>query len=245
MRHWVWRGQSSLEIPTKSGRFINVGPSGDSFGVLALAWSFASVPVKRSAPYIAMATSDSDSLSERAKRGEREALDQIVRAEIPRVERLLVRMLGRRDDLKDLVQTVFFEMVRALPKFRSESSLSTFIGGITVHVARRAMRPAPWWRRRAPMPLEEPIAVSADPEREAVANEQLRRVRVALEAIAPKKRVAFFLWALEGMSPEEIAEITNASVSATRGRILHAQRELRAQAVDDPYLRELVERGGK
>jgi RNA polymerase sigma-70 factor (ECF subfamily) len=156
------------------------------------------------------------------------------------VERLLLRILGPRADLEDLVQTVFLETCRALPGFRGDSALSTFIGGITVRVARRAMRPSAWTRRRAPM-SDEPPSLQAGPEREAVAQEQLRRVRTALERLAPKKRVAFMLWAFEGLSVQEVAETTGHSVSATRSQIYYAQKELRARAQKDPYLVELLQ----
>lgn len=175
----------------------------------------------------------------RARRGDAHALDLIARHELPRVERLLIRILGPRADLEDLVQTVFMEMCRALPGFRGESAFSTFVGGITVHVARRAMRPSSWLKRRSELE-EEPVAPTASPERELMANEQLRRVRVALRHLSDKKRVAFLLWALEGLSFEEVAATMGASVSATRSRIFYAQKELKARAERDPYLRELV-----
>lgn len=180
-------------------------------------------------------------LEDKARAGDAATLDSIVRTELPRVERLLIRILGPRRDLEDLVQTVFLEACRALPSFRGESTISTFIGGITVHVARRAMRSTPWWRRRGPMPEEQEDKLAADPGRQAMANEQLRRTRVALEKISPKKRVAFLLWAIEGMSIEAIAEMTDASVSATRSRIFYAQKELKKRAEHDPYLRDLIE----
>ena len=174
-----------------------------------------------------------------ARAGDRAALETLVRQELPRVERLLRRMLGRRGDMEDLVQNVFMELFRALPGFRGESSFSTFVGGITVRIAMRAMRPSAWWRLRGDMPEQVPTA-SADPARAAVASEQLRRVHDALQRISPKKRIAFSLWALEGMEVENVAETMGASVAATRSRIFYAQKELKAVAADDPYLRELI-----
>jgi RNA polymerase sigma-70 factor (ECF subfamily) len=174
-----------------------------------------------------------------ARAGDAAALERLVRNELPRVERLLRRLLGRRGDMEDLVQTVFLELCRALPAFRGESSFSTFVGGITVRIAQRAMRPAAWWRLRGAMPEQVPTS-TGDPARATVASEQLRRVNEALERIAPKKRVAFLLWALEGMDVDAIAETTGASVSATRSRIFYAQKELKVLAGEDPYLRELL-----
>lgn len=178
---------------------------------------------------------------QRAEPAAREGIDMqaVAREQLPRVERLLLRILGPRADMEDLVQTVFLELCQALPRHRGEGKLSTFVGGITVNVARRAMRPRAWWRRRGHMP-EHVRGGGADPEEHAAARQHLRRVRQALERISPKKRIAFALWAFDGMPVEEIAELTGASVSATRSRIYYAQRSLRACARHDAALREAL-----
>lgn len=179
---------------------------------------------------------------DRARAGDPAELQAIARRELPRVERMLRKLLGHRSDMDDLVQNVFLEMCRALPTFRGESTISTFVGGITVRVARRAMRPSAWFRFRSPMP-EEPLPGNDRPDANAVAGEQLRRLHAALDKLSPDKRIAFVLWALEGKDVETIAELVSASVPATRSRIHYAQRELKAHAARDPYLRELLEDG--
>ncbi len=176
---------------------------------------------------------------EAAKAGDPTALEAIARSELPRVTRLLRRLLGPREDLEDLVQTVFLELCRALPRFRGDSALSTFVGGITVQVARRAMRPTAWVRFRSEADTE-PTSRER-PDHGATRAEQVRRIRAVLEDIAPKKRIAFSLWAFEGMDVRAIAKMTGASVSATRSRIFYAQKALKAEAAADPYLRELLE----
>lgn len=171
--------------------------------------------------------------------GEPAALERLARTEAPRVAGLLRSLLGPRADLEDLVQTVFLETCRALPGFRGASAVSSFVGGITVRVARRAMRPSAWTRRRAEW-VSEPRA-HGSPEESAQQAEQLRRVHAALERLSSKKRAAFLLWALEGLDVTTVAELMEASVPATKSRILYAQRELRQRAERDPYLSELVE----
>jgi RNA polymerase sigma-70 factor (ECF subfamily) len=170
--------------------------------------------------------------------GEAAALEQLARVEAPRVAGLLRSLLGPRADIEDLVQTVFLETCRALPGFRGESAVATFVGGITVRVARRAMRPSAWLRLRSEW-VDEPRA-HGNPEESAQQAEQLRRVHGALARLSSKKRAAFLLWALEGMDVPAIAELMQASLPATKSRILYAQRELRERAARDPYLRELV-----
>jgi RNA polymerase sigma-70 factor (ECF subfamily) len=175
----------------------------------------------------------------RAVAGERAAQERLVREQWPLVERLLMRILGPRADLEDLVQNVFFETFRALPRFRGDSKVSTFVGGIAVRVAMRAMRRP----RSAPVlvPLPDELRDTAGgPERRAHAARQLATVRRILEGMADVKRVAFTLWALDGMGVEAIAELMDASVPATRSRLYYAQKELRERAAAHPELRELI-----
>lgn len=183
---------------------------------------------------------DEGDLLARARAGDAAALDAIARRELPRVERLLGKLLGPRKDLEDLVQTVFVELMRSLGRFRGESQLSTFVGGITVQVARRAMRRSAWDRRKRPMPEAEPEAL--DPSLDDLAHQraQLVALRTALESLSEEHRMALLLWALEGLDPATIAEMTGATVSATRSRIWWAQKHLRRVAATQPLLRELV-----
>ncbi len=179
---------------------------------------------------------DAGDLVARAQAGDAAALRAICEAELPRVERLLGRILGPRRDFEDLVQNVFLELCRALPTFQRQSKLSTFVGGITVRVARRALRPTAFDRRRAAMP-DEVEGPSEGPERSAIASERLRRLHAALDRVGSKKRIAFALWALDGMSPAEIAELTETPIHTVRSRIFHARHEL----MEDPSVRELLE----
>jgi RNA polymerase sigma-70 factor (ECF subfamily) len=167
-------------------------------------------------------------------------LERLMRAEMPRVERLLLRMLGPRQDLEDLVQNVFLELMRAWPQFRRASAASTFVGGITVRVARRAMRRSAFQRLRAAFPASEPEASCGDPEAALHDARRLRSVQKALSKLGADKRIAFCLWAFEGQDVPQIAALTQASVPAVRSRIFYAQKELRALAASDPLLRDAL-----
>jgi RNA polymerase sigma-70 factor (ECF subfamily) len=162
----------------------------------------------------------------------------LVRAELPRVERLLGRMLGPRGDLEDLVQQVFVEALRSA-RYRGEGSPGAFIGGIAVHVAKRAMRGSAFSRRRADL-LAEPVASTGCPETAYARAAQMEALRSALARLTPKKRVAFTLWALEGLKVAEIAALTGESAPAIRSQIFYAQKELRAFAERSPALREAL-----
>ncbi|MET0284233.1 MAG: RNA polymerase sigma factor [Polyangiales bacterium] len=174
---------------------------------------------------------------ERAKAGDAQALDWLVRSQWERVHRLLGRVWGTRPDLEDLVQNTFLETLRALPSFRRDSELSTFVAGIAIRVARRATRPRLVVQHA--MQLDEQLpSFEAAPEQQARIREALRRARRILDKISEPKRVAFLLWALEGLDPQAIGDAMGASLAATRSRIYYAQRELLEAAQRDPLLQE-------
>ncbi|HKU38818.1 MAG TPA: sigma-70 family RNA polymerase sigma factor [Polyangiales bacterium] len=180
----------------------------------------------------------------RAQRGDPAAVDWLVREHWDRVQRLLLRMFGPRRDLEDLVQTTFLETLRALPSFRRESALATFVCGIAVRVGLRARRPSKL--ERSTRSLEECAEPSIPPSAETNLEqaEALRRVQGILDRLSEVKRMAFLLWAVEGLPVSEVASAMNASVPATRSRIFYAQKAIRASAARDPYLRRWLDMGG-
>jgi RNA polymerase sigma-70 factor (ECF subfamily) len=191
----------------------------------------------RAARWVRVTTDSELEWVRKAQAGDRAAVERLVRAHWQRVQRLLLRVLGPRDDLEDIVQIAFLETIRALPSFRHESSVSTFISGVAVRVARRAMRPTKV--QQGTRMLEDAGTIASTlpgPEQHAEGAEALRRTRAILEQIAEPKRVAFLLWAIEGMAIDEIAGAMQASVPATRSRIFYAQKELKAEASKDPLL---------
>ena len=170
--------------------------------------------------------------------GAGESLEKILGSQRPRIEWTLKKHLGARQDIDDLVQTVYLELLRALPKFRGESSLSTFIGGISLMVVRRARRGTTWDARKEPLETETE-ARAPSPEQQAIAREQVRRVERALSRISDAKREAYLLY-LDGLTPQQIAKQTRASVAATRSRIFYAKKELGSRAKKDEALSDLL-----
>lgn len=180
----------------------------------------------------------------RAQQGDPIALDWLVRTHWDRVQRLIIRMSGRRGDLEDLVQTTFLETLRALPSFRRDSSLATFVCGIAVRVVLRARRPSKVNRGSRSLEVSGELASGtplADGELERM--EALRRLAAILERVSLPKRMAFMLWAVEGMPVQQVAEAMQASIAATRSRIYYAQKAIKAGAARDPYLRRWLDGG--
>jgi RNA polymerase sigma factor (sigma-70 family) len=69
--------------------------------------------------------------------------EQVVRDHQAMVFRTLLRLTGTREHLDDLAQEVFLRLFRALPNFRGESLVATYLYRIAVNVAQDE-----WKRRR-------------------------------------------------------------------------------------------------
>jgi RNA polymerase sigma-70 factor (ECF subfamily) len=69
--------------------------------------------------------------------------EQVVNDHQPMVFRTLLRLTGSREHVDDLAQEVFLRLYRALPSFRGESLITTYLYRIAVNVAQDE-----WKRRR-------------------------------------------------------------------------------------------------
>jgi hypothetical protein len=64
----------------------------------------------------------------------------LVEEHAPMVFRTLLRLLGMREGLDDLAQDCFLRLYRALPAFRGQAMISTYLYRIVVNVAQDELR---------------------------------------------------------------------------------------------------------
>jgi RNA polymerase sigma-70 factor (ECF subfamily) len=172
---------------------------------------------------------DDDALIAAARDGDHAAYTALYQRYADRVYARLTQLVGPTAEREDLLQQVFLQLYRALPRFRAESSIGTFIHGITVHVAidhlrRRRRRPHDF----TPAELDDLIDGSPTPEDRARRRDELSQILALLEKIKPAKRIAFALVTIAGLSLEETAALVDASTDVVKQRVLHARRELLA-----------------
>jgi len=132
-----------------------------------------------------------------------------------------------RGRAEELVQDIHVAIWQALPKFRGEANVRTFIARIAqnraiTHVTREARRP-----RSAP--LEEIVDIlpsdAATPEDAAAQTQARRRLQRAVGELPLALRLAVTL-ALEGFSPDEVATVLGISTSAASVRLHRAKAAL-------------------
>lgn len=178
-------------------------------------------------------------LVDRCLGGEQAAARELFRRESRRVHATLYRVLGSNSEIDDLLQDTFVQVFQSLSRYRAEAKLSTWIDRIAVRVAYRYLAK----RRRMPVEttnadeLGGPALALHD---HAVAREGVRRFYAAVHALPPAARIAYTLFAVDGRSVAEVAEVTGATVTATKVRLWRARRALSRAAAADPVLAGFV-----
>jgi RNA polymerase sigma-70 factor (ECF subfamily) len=142
--------------------------------------------------------------------------------------RLFVRRLGvPAAEVDDVCQDVFVQMFRYLASFEHRSDLKTWIYKLCLSQAarlrRRAkLRQAIAWILRTQAP---PAQTAGHDWSEAEAQ---RRVHATLALMKEIHRSVFVLYEIEGLSGEEIAQVTGLPHGTVRRRLHDARREFEA-----------------
>jgi RNA polymerase sigma-70 factor (ECF subfamily) len=184
---------------------------------------------------------DDAELLRRAGTGDATAFREVFLRHRSDVARLVYRMLNAPADLEDVVQEVFVQVFRSLKDFRGQSKFSTWLHRVTVNVVLMHRRSA---KSRPVLAPEVPQEMVPDerrllPDEEAEKAERLRAFQRLLGRLAEKKRIVFILHELEGLSPNEIADIVGAPVLTVRTRLFYARRELEDMLAEEPSLAAL------
>lgn len=185
--------------------------------------------------------SEPEVLVQRCQAGDFQAFGELFRQHRADVTRLVHRLLGGRGDIEDVVQEVFLQVHRSLKDFHFGSRFSTWLYRVTVNVVLMQKRAA----RSRPLLVEAPDGLAPSDEALLPDDQAARRRRVEalfrlLDRLSDKKRVAFVLHDLEGLSPAEIAKIVSAPVLTVRTRLFYARRELAAMLREEPALKALA-----
>jgi RNA polymerase sigma factor (sigma-70 family) len=157
--------------------------------------------------------------------------ERIVEAHQKRVFRLLASLVGRTNDLQDLAQEVFLRLFRALPLFRGEAQLSTYIYRIVLNVAQDE-----WGRRRRPqssiVSIDENAFAIADQassvEHEIARRQVLELVDKCLQNLSQPERAVFVLYHQEERNYQEIATILRIPIGTVRTHLHRARQKLKA-----------------
>jgi RNA polymerase sigma factor (sigma-70 family) len=166
--------------------------------------------------------------------GDLRALGELFDRHQPALRRYLSRMGIPRADVDDLVQATFLEITRAAPSFDPSHAGRSWIFGVASIMLRRHRR----FLHRAAAHIRAAARIRSwltpEPEAESTPSELFERAETekrfarAFAALSEKKREAFVLVTLEGLSGEEAAQALGVPVNTIWTRLHHARLALSA-----------------
>ena len=150
-----------------------------------------------------------------------------------------MRVCGQREDAEDTMQEVLLKSVPYLPKFDSPKALVVWLYKVAKNrclMSRRKSKFAPEHELSLEqlMPdrkeLEQLSADGrVDPESYAIRSEQASRLREAVQKLPPQYRIVLVLRDMEGLTDDEVAEITGLRAGTVRVRLHRARLFVRKE----------------
>ena len=184
-----------------------------------------------------MTTRDELALIERARAGDQDAFESIVRAYEKILYNLALRTLRSREDAADAVQETFLKAFRALPEFRAESKLSVWLYKIANNVCMDMLRSRKETGSLTEEDGAEDEASLADGRFDPVTileRKDLRdRVHAALRKLPLEFRQPLLLRAFGELSYAEIAATLSLDQGTVKSRIYRARKGLCAILSED------------
>jgi RNA polymerase sigma-70 factor (ECF subfamily) len=180
-------------------------------------------------------------LVHRAKQGDLEAYDELVRRYQERIYATLYHMTANHEDANDLAQEAFLKAYQAIKSFKGGSSFYTWVYRIAVNKTINFLK-----QRRARNHLSlndldlnaehdpDLVALVSDktPRREAGLTELQEKLNAAMLKLSEPHRLVVALHDVQGLSHEEISEIMDCNVGTVRSRLFYARQQLQAWLSD-------------
>jgi RNA polymerase sigma factor (sigma-70 family) len=176
--------------------------------------------------------SEENELAERARLGDREALDTLLGKVEDLVFNLAIRMLGNPAEAEDMSQEILMRVVNGLASFRGESAFRTWVYRVASNHLLSAKKRLAEERFDSfdamGAYLDGGIASSEAPlDHQVLVNEaKLRCTSAMLLCLDRDHRLAFILGEVLELSSEEAAEILEISDEAMRKRLSRARERL-------------------
>jgi len=163
----------------------------------------------------------------RARAGDAGAFAEIVRRHQAGIFSMAWRMLGNRDQAEELAQDVFLQLHRSLGTIESADHLRFWLKRVVTHRAIDRVRQ----RSREPLsPIDavpEPAIVDRTPD--PIVG---RRLREALESLAPVARSVVVLRYQDDLDPTDIARVLDMPINTVKSHLKRSLAALRRRWIE-------------
>lgn len=178
-------------------------------------------------------------LASRARRGDTEALGDLLERHQTRLYNIALRMTGHRDDAAELTQESMLKIVEHIAQFRGGSKITTWMIRIVMntclsHLRRRATRgtasldhePTTGTGRPA---IRETLPDHREPQPgwSVQREEAARQVRIALALLDPDHRAVLILRDMQDLDYKKISDVLDIPTGTVKSRLFRARVALR------------------
>jgi RNA polymerase sigma-70 factor (ECF subfamily) len=167
------------------------------------------------------------------QRGEKGAMDDLIRGTYADVYAMCRRLLGDSADAADATQEVYVRVVRSVLGFRGEAAFGTWLHRITSNVCMTMLRKRGDVRARGQSAgaldavFDDIASRESGPEERVEGADLARRTARALTELPEDAREVVVLRDVQGLSTKETAEVLGISEGAVKVRLHRAHARLR------------------
>ncbi|MBO4341226.1 MAG: RNA polymerase sigma factor [Bacteroidales bacterium] len=162
-----------------------------------------------------------------------ELFNRLVREQSEKLYWHVRRMVSSHEDADDILQEIFLKVWTALPSFRGEAQIGTWIWRIATNETLNFLRRE---KVRAALRFS---SIDAELERRVLADSYFngtdaeRRLSCAVARLSEKQRQVFVMRYWDDLPYEEISAITGTSVGALKASYHLAQEKIRLNLLED------------
>jgi len=164
-------------------------------------------------------------LVNRARRGDNEAFEDLVRMHQEPLYRYLCRLSGNGEDAMELTQSSFVKAYLSIGRFRGESSFKTYLFRIASNTWRNTIRDR--GRRRNVDIDQVSIASENNPHDEVVRKLEQKRFWSLVEELPARQKEALTLRVREGYPFEKVAKVMGCTTGSAKASYHHAVGKLK------------------
>ncbi|MER2564646.1 MAG: sigma-70 family RNA polymerase sigma factor [Myxococcaceae bacterium] len=173
-------------------------------------------------------------LLSKLRRNDPSAFETLVRLHQDRVYDFCVRMLNDREEAFDLTQEIFLSIHQNVDKFRADAKLTTWIFRISrnhclnrlKYLKRRGRGRSDEFGEANEKSISESMGGSSSPDELVVKKRERQLVHQAIEELDEEQRSLVVLRDVEGLSYDEIMEITELPEGTVKSRLHRAREKL-------------------
>lgn len=186
-------------------------------------------------------------LIEKSQQDDRLALEELIKRNEKTVYSTLYHLDPNRTDIPDIAQEVLFRMAKAIKNLKKPATFKFWLNQIITNLFYDELRRKT--RRLNTISIDAPFMdleggegsttiniadTEKIPEEKTLGSELDKQIKQAIENLPEQFRVVIVLRELQGLSYEEIAEITKTSMGTVKSRLARARARLQEEI--KPYL---------